>query len=299
MLSHYTSLSGLKGIAESGTLWATNFLMQNDMSEYFYAWRQLQEEAFNILKRKIPSNLLDKEIDPKTGAEECANEYKKIISCSNGYGHLYTISFAIPKYEEESRRGNLTLWDRYTRLEGYCLQYNEGDINFLISREAQSRHYSFSCTKKISYGVNKNSSEFNELANQISKQLLDGFVKQFGRDELRPDIDSIWPPSIFASRIATYCGSHKDPAFEDEREHRAILFPENSPGRQFFTGMTTEPDIFTGPSGKLHIAIGKNWSPHLSPRRVIIGPKADHAIEDIVRLFPVRPEIVVCDIPVK
>ena len=37
VLYHYTSASGLKGIVESGTLWATDVLHLNDSSEISYA----------------------------------------------------------------------------------------------------------------------------------------------------------------------------------------------------------------------------------------------------------------------
>src|ERR1051326_1881528 len=56
-LSHYTSLTGLEGIAKTGTLWATNFTELNDTSEYFYAWEILQRDAIDYIMARIPSDL--------------------------------------------------------------------------------------------------------------------------------------------------------------------------------------------------------------------------------------------------
>lgn len=63
ILYHYTSLSGLKGIVETGKIWATNILYLNDSEEFFNA-----KEAFNSVFQAMWDN--PEEIDALTEDEQ-------------------------------------------------------------------------------------------------------------------------------------------------------------------------------------------------------------------------------------
>ena len=67
-LSHYTSRAGLEGIAETHSLWGTNFLDVNDSSEFLYAWQFLMQEAAQEALKQIPDDQKRPDYDLETEA---------------------------------------------------------------------------------------------------------------------------------------------------------------------------------------------------------------------------------------
>jgi hypothetical protein len=298
LLSHYTSRAGLEGIAKTASFWATNFLAVNDKAEYVYAWGEIQREAFKYALKRIPPGLLQPGTDSDEATETSLQQMRHQLAASNGYGHLYVTSFALANTPEHEKSGILTLWDRYTKLEGYCLQYERADLERMVQLDAMKQNYAWAELAPVRYGVEKDTWSFRELVLQVGEaQLL--HVLQETRDRRIPvRIQDHWAPSHLARKLMHFCGTHKHPAFEDEREFRILVYPIEQAEGRVFTGLADKKTIHHGPGGKKHVVLGNIWRPGVEPKRIIIGPKANPNIESVLKHFERRPLVTVCDIPI-
>ena len=298
LLSHYTSRSGLEGIARTGTLWATNFLMVNDSSEYFYAWGEIQKAAFKYALARLPGDLIQPDVDVEEMTEVLLKQMRDQLASSDGYGHLYVTWFALAKTPEHEKNGILTLWDRYTELKGYCLQFDKADIERMVHLDSMSRNYAWVALSPATYGVDQDTFTFRELAMQVGEQQLLHVLRETRDGRIPVRHDDHWPPGLLARNIMDYCGSHKHPSFDDEREFRILAYPLEQADARVFTGIANKKTIHEGPAGKKHLVMGDSWRPGIQPKRIIVGPHADRSIEPVLDLFTRRPDVSVCTIPI-
>lgn len=295
LLSHYTSRSGLEGIASTATLWATNFLTVNDTSEYFYAWREIHSAAIEYATKRLPKDLAP---HLNVDATEIAQELRAQMASTDGYGHLYITSFALGNSPHHSTDGILTLWRCYTNLEGYCLQYEKDNLERMVRLESTCHNYAWVKLAPVEYGVDKDAPVFRELAVQVGKQLLLRVAQETGDGRIKLNLQDRWAPSYLAQKLMHYYGTHKNPSFEDEREYRILAYPLGHAEARPFTGAALKKTIHHAPNGKKHLVMGESRRPGIEPKRIIIGPKADPNIESILKLFKRRPEVEVCKIPI-
>ena len=141
VLSHYTDRGGLEGIAQSKAFWATNFLSVNDTTEYFFAWKKIMRHALDAMLSKLPDSLKRPDFDLEAHTTASIEQFRTLVKPMEGYGHLYVTSFAQGQTPDHEERGILTLWHRYTNLEGYCLQFEEGDVRRVLELEASKVSY--------------------------------------------------------------------------------------------------------------------------------------------------------------
>jgi hypothetical protein len=156
-LSHYTRRAGLEGIARSKSLRATRFSELNDKREMEYGFTELTLRAMRAAYREAEKLLKPtdqrRQLDYHQAAKEIAGRFKKSFEGDAGSEPLYIVSFAEARTEDHQRRGILTLWDRYTRLEGYCLQFDANEIQALLKLESTRRNYALLETLAVRYGI--------------------------------------------------------------------------------------------------------------------------------------------------
>lgn len=304
ILSHYTGRQGLVGIVHSQSFRATHFSSLNDRTEFVYAMSRILDDALMRALSKIPGEFLRKDIDlslAKILIEELKAKTEEALEQHNGYGALYVTSFARGKNEDEDERGILTLWDRYTRNEGYCIQFDFDDINRIVDFESKNRLYSLIEISEVKYGIDKNDNEFKWISDQYSYRILQ-FVAN-----ARPDL--LWAPNPreatsdaeFLMRVSRYCGTHKDPAFSDEREVRILAYPEKYGQFNTLSGAISEKKIYDHnvlSNKRRYIVFGEGMLPGVVPNRVLIGPRADSSFDILDALHPFRPAIKKSDIPI-
>lgn len=299
MLSHYTSRAGLEGILDTETLWATNFLELNDSSEFFFAWEALQRHAAAYLKARIPDDLKQGgNANDATLACVMAEVRTAFASSAPNSGHLYVTSFARAGNEDQERRGILTLWDRYTKFEGYCLQFLKRDIEHKLKLELTRGSYSSAGLAEVTYGLDETTSEFRILSRQLGEHWLLLAARIIRDSRISPDYRNHWPESFLVRNIMEFCARHKDPCFEDEREIRVFLYPADRAEARVFTGIAGVKKIRTTPSGKRFLAVGEFWRPGIIPSRIIVGPKADPGIEGLLAKFNLPPVIAPSNLPI-
>jgi hypothetical protein len=124
-------------------------------------------ELDKIMPRKPGATL-----DLSEAEQKIVDVFRRSFEGEKGSEPLYVASFARGKTEDHDNRGMLTLWDRYTKLEGYCLQFREEDVRRIIELEASSRHYAFLTLDHVHYGMDESTSEYRELAFQMNQLLM-------------------------------------------------------------------------------------------------------------------------------
>src|SRR4051812_47169068 len=175
LLSHYTSRAGLEGIAKSKCLRATLFSQLNDKREIEYGYVEFYRRGFLAMFDEF-----DKFMPRRPGAiipiDDAVEGFKEIFwkqfEGEKPSEPLFVASFARGRTKDHDERGMLTLWDRYTKLEGYCLQFREEDVRNIIRLEASGHHYAFLTLEEVQYGVDETTEEYRDLLFQIMQLLL-------------------------------------------------------------------------------------------------------------------------------
>lgn len=163
LLSHYTSRAGLEGMARSRSFWATNFLELNDANEFFYAWGILQRDAYVESMKVMPDDLKRPDFDLEAGLQTAKQQFRDLLSGAEGYGHVYVTSFARGTTDYHDRQGIMTLWERYTQHQGYCLQFEREDLENTLRLDSWRSNYATLGLQDIKYGVNKNTHTYRDL----------------------------------------------------------------------------------------------------------------------------------------
>jgi hypothetical protein len=171
-LSHYTSRAGLEGIAETHSLWGTNFLHVNDRTEFLYAWQILMQDAVRVALNHIPNHQKRPDYDLETEATQLRTEWRHSMKSSEGYSQLYITSFAQAENEDQERRGILTLWDRYTHLKGYCLQFDRNDLQHMMQLDSLRSNYVELGFGEVRYGIDQDADDYKQLRFQMEQNIL-------------------------------------------------------------------------------------------------------------------------------
>lgn len=301
LLSHYTGRVGLEGIARSKSLWATRFTELNDKREMEYGFVALMSRAFRAALDEVNERLTLQErrpVDYADAEKKIAEGFRAMFEGDCGHEPLYVFSFATGKTEDHNKRGHLTLWDRYTRSEGYCLQFESADIRQILELEATRRNYGLLDLVPVQYGIDESSPDFRELLFQITQRLLAFIDHHKSGLALQVEYDKLWPDPTVGLRMLNFYSRHKDPFFEDERETRIMAVPAKQADSRVLTGPALRKQVKSMADGRHYIGIGEDWRPGLEPRRIIVGPRASADLGDILRLFERKVEVSTVNFPV-
>jgi hypothetical protein len=98
----------------------------------------------------------------------------------------------------------LTLWDRYTKLEGYCLQFHEVDVRRIIDLEAGRRNYAFLTLDNVHYGMDKGTSKYQDLAFKMKRLLLIEVLKGMPTLPIQPAYEQMWPQRLATAHSTNF-----------------------------------------------------------------------------------------------
>jgi hypothetical protein len=301
LLSHYTGEAGLLGIAASKALWATDFLTVNDTSEYFYAWHAIQLDAIQKTYAALPAERRRADFNSEAYVENANKKFRAGMQTRDGYGALFITSFAKSQNEDHDRRGNLTLWHKYTEHRGFCLQFNRDDVRRLVEFESWKGNYYWIELVDVQYGVDKASRDFQDLSYQLEQKMLVELLRHSGDDRIKPAWNRMWAESALMRKTLAFCARHKDPCWEDEREVRIVACPAERADARTFTGIAHRKDIHTTADGKKRfIVIGEDFEPGFVPHRIIVGAKATLPANKLSGAYPglLQPHIADANLPV-
>jgi hypothetical protein len=268
----------------------------NDKREFFYGFEAVQRAALNYAYARLPDDL-KREFDFDEGLEEAIQGLQDQSKAGDGYGQVYTFSFARGSTDDHDERGLLTLWDRYAKLEGYCLQFLESDIRDKLRFEMDRSTFIWAGLKPVRYGYDTLAPNFVNLARELGERALLDVFKATEDPRIPINVQGRMVQSMLVQSLLEFCTTHKDPFFEDERELRLVFSPAPSAAPRFLTGAAMPKRIQSDERGRRYIAFYDSVEPRLSPARVLVGPKADPNIDHIVNGCPIPPSIIKVDFP--
>jgi DUF2971 family protein len=247
MLSHYTREAGMVGIVRSQTIWATNFAAMEDNKEFVYALTALYEGALESALDQLPADLVEakrEQLDLSNCVEQMIATVRKGAEGSDGYGELYVACFARASHPDEEKDGILTLWREYAKLTGYCLEFDQAEVESVVRHERTRYTYARIELAPVAYELDRATDEYRYLATQLGLRILDSACRQSNDRRFAPDFTQLSPDSVFASRLLGYCAKHNNPSFRDEREVRIFAYPVDAAARQFYTGLSVPKRIY-------------------------------------------------------
>lgn len=195
-LYHYTSLSGLCGIVESGVLWATNVHYLNDSAEIRYATGLLRQRA------------RERSADAEGSDLKCLTQLTEWIDHGFVLNHMLFVCSLTPN-------GNLlSQWRAYAPAgRGVSIGFNPEQL--IDAADAQGFFF-VQCV----YDPNTHKALVDELLNDILRTASDmGEADRMSRHPSQSYYDCF---EEYEDYLLTLAAQLKHPAFSEEEEWRAV-----------------------------------------------------------------------------
>jgi hypothetical protein len=147
-LFHYTSVNGLRGIVDSGNIWATHLGFLNDLSEGSVLEAPLTrkfEQEFLAAFRQAEfapwaKRLAGEDDTPKTvAAREARRLYRRLAAELDKRSPAFIASFCRHGEPHHIKNGLLSQWRGYAGIGGgYCAVFDEEALSKLVDEERRS-----------------------------------------------------------------------------------------------------------------------------------------------------------------
>lgn len=284
-LMHYTTGTGLKGIIESGSLWASNARFLNDSQEIVHYF----EARLPSLTREVAETFVDRICtDPsKAGNIEKLGGKQKLVAdaVSKLVDHLkqktlryidpFILSLSAPADELVSVNGLLSQWRAYGSDGGYAIVFETRRLEQFLRDEEKRFHYQhFEWGDVYYYGASNDQPAAGDVEELESKL----------REEIERMIDHGSPKShmdVYFALTALSCLS-KHWGFSEEREVRIVAIPQKDESEIINTdsiGRSKKEVRHHAKGGTLvpHLALEGMGAPmgRLPIELVIVGPHKD------------------------
>jgi hypothetical protein len=212
--------------------------------------------------------------------------HKNFENCftPGGAARLFVASFVAPNEPHQAQLGVLTMWQKYTNNEGYCLVFDRGEVEELIARERALFDYQSLDLVPVSYGFDPASEA--QLMFQMTQRMLDS-VKLRSLKKL-VDRRRWWVELEYARELVRFCARQKSPFWQDEREVRIAAIPTEA---RVPTPPERRKEVHLRSNGKHYLKIGEGSKETIEPIQIIVGPKATQDIDEIVHMFARAPKV--------
>ena len=154
-LYHYTGITGLKGIIESQTLWATHHAFLNDAEEIIH-FRGLLPKVLNPIVGAAVREYAGRthvnrlQIEQRGGVDQVSEETTNIfvrIAYRTMFGDKdnpplaepYIVSFCTANSKREKDHGLLSQWRGYGKEGGYAIVFDTQKIQKLLLMEVEKK----------------------------------------------------------------------------------------------------------------------------------------------------------------
>lgn len=224
---HYTGASGLLGILENDSLFATDYRYLNDSSEGRVIKDLLlpvfEAEIAEITPKLIQKGWLNKKFydDYGTGGHRMQAEamYKTLSTATDNVSPFFVLSFC--RHEEGSsafEHGLLSQWRGYSQGSGFAIEFDEEGLDALMRIEQEKYCYAAFKSDDVQYEDFEHSfdaADFKGVAGEIIRRL---FKERPEVSEItgRADIDAA------TLKFATLAPFLKHKGFKEEDEYRMV-----------------------------------------------------------------------------
>lgn len=282
-LLHYTTDRGLRGILESGCLWASHATYLNDAEEltHFFDARlfDLAYEAMLGHINQVPNSrrkrrVLQQGRGIKAMAETDAKRITALLRKSIiAFQEPYILSLSAPSNERVAVNGLLSQWRGYGGDGGYALVFDTKEFDTLLQTEGQQNQYQFAQWGDVYYyGLDspkqpssEEVAEYEEIVRRGTLALVTG---------KHPDT----VPDLYNALTSLSC-LYKHWGFAEEEEVRVIAIPtsEEIAALAAAAGNSKQPrrpkTFERVPYLELFKALDPGGEPTQLPiKRVIVGP---------------------------
>jgi len=202
-LYHYTNSTGMKGIIESGKIWATKIQYLNDKSEFRLAFSYLQDE-------------IEKEIK-KGNAKKTKQELKDMLHALEGNDML---NVAVISFSEVGDQ--LSQWRGYTQIgDGYALGFNGQILREVMEL---NKDYTDSYLLPCVYTEKEQRALIRRRINLSTTEYHYAKGRYFKKNEIRSNPSFEYSSVVLAALI-------KSDGFKEEKEWRFIYQGDTEKGK--------------------------------------------------------------------
>ena len=228
-LLHYTSISGLLGIIDSQSLWATHFAFLNDSTEiaYFFDIRLAKVLEAGIRDASAADPRLQV---PLPFANTSGNSESAVLSFATYLAQLirkvtipfnqpYLACFSGPTNVSARRDGLLSQWRGYGKDGGYALVFDTNRLELLLKKENESYWYQHGQFADVHYHQGDDSVADAEPDISESEEALQRAIARYMKNPVPAELESMLGP------ITNLSCRYKHWGFHEEREVRIIAVP--------------------------------------------------------------------------
>jgi hypothetical protein len=315
-LLHYTSVSGLMGILDSGSLRATSSAFLNDYTEISLFF---ETRLAKILEAGIRAELT---ADPQlqvlpqfaSTSQEAdvvvaryANEMADAIrTTTERFNEPYLTCFSAPANNRVRNDGILSQWRGYGKDGGYALVFDTKKLEELLKIEGSSFWYQHAQWGDVHYHQDDDDLATADPEIHEAEHSLRTAIGRFIKNPESSELESTFEP------VATLSCLYKHWGFHEEREVRIVAIPPNEEllreGRAAGELRPVRPrNVFVRagtpvPYLDLFAQNPRSEEFRLPVQRVIVGPHPQSqlrrkAVEQILRTRGIKAEVVVSQIP--
>ncbi len=286
-LHHYTTRSGLQGIWETNSLWATHFSNLSDSSEIVLLKKPLEAALTTLFKRPIIENQrkslkVRRHIEKEGGLEAVARglaqkfvEAHFVLAITGGKVSPLAEPFICSlcshandhPYEQEN--GLLSQWRGYGGKGHYAIVFDTRQLDLLLAREWQAHFWARLSIERVVYfdGPEILEKEFPDILTAST-----AFMAKELNGESGSNIELFGPFSKAATLM-------KHRGFREEREVRIVAMPQSERaladrGRECeLLGRPPIKDVHG--NSKKYVALFESLNATLPIKRIIVGPGAN------------------------
>ncbi|HVZ18694.1 MAG TPA: DUF2971 domain-containing protein [Terriglobales bacterium] len=253
-LFHYTGAAAIRGILQSGRLWASGAQYMNDWMEVVY--------GYNIIMTSL-RKLVEKKKAPERSIVIFKDVLRLMESPDSPFIDAYFVAFC--------EKGNLlSQWRAYAGTQGFAIEFDplviKGELT--LTTDAPARNLRLA---KVDYDPKQQAKNFHQLIEELSDTIEN--AKRNISDE------SISPTLVEFTRmvLSSWAATVKHPGFEEEQEWRVIFQPLITAEEKYLS--TSEFVVrLEGPEFVTHVefmpdkkVLGKR-NPLLPIKSIICGP---------------------------
>jgi DUF2971 family protein len=288
---HYTTASGLIGILESGSLWATHANFLNDSAECQLLNRLLtpliKSEFEKIVPELTSRGAFIPDIMNSLGGDAMSTEAEKvtnsILRAIDRVSPIYITSFCMHEANSpECNHGLLSQWRGYGK-GGFAIEFDESALDNLTKIEAQRCSYQAMMTRKVEYDNHVDAANLNSFAGIANAALKVAFEQAAPTLAARADVANILRSNDLTDYVGAFINALpflKSPRFKEENEYRIVALPTRSRDLIEESGSVLswkETHFREGAIGSVvpFIRLFKDIGARLPIKKVIVGPHRD------------------------
>ena len=254
-LFHYTGAAAIRGILQSGRLWASGAQHMNDWMEVVYGY----DIIMNGLRELEDSRKL-----PERSRAVLTNVLRLMDSPDSPFIDAYFVAFC--------EKGNLlSQWRAYAGTQGFAIEFDPLVIKseLTLTTQAPARNLRLA---KVEYDPKKQRTSFRAMIEELCDTIES---TKFSKSRS----NSLLPTLVEFSRmvLSSWAATVKHPGFEEEQEWRVLFQPLITAEEKYLS--TTEFVVrLEGPEFVTHVefmpdkkVLGKRG--HLLPiKSIVCGP---------------------------